>query len=93
MSKQIQDFLQFVKGIYSNLPAHLPKIFEPRQQRRVKDMSEIKTEQWLQDIYTVTPVITDKKNAENQSVTVSQENTNRDNNSNGKSAEKCANEQ
>ena len=34
-------------------------------------MSEINVEAWLQDIYTLTPVVTDKKNSDNQNVTVS----------------------
>nr|KAG5701052.1 hypothetical protein BaRGS_008773 [Batillaria attramentaria] len=70
MNEEIQDFLQFVKGIYSSLPSHLPKIFEPRPQRKVKDMTEINVELWLQDIYTLTPVVTDKKNADGQNITV-----------------------
>nr|KAG5693698.1 hypothetical protein BaRGS_008340 [Batillaria attramentaria] len=69
MNEEIQDFLQFVKGIYSSLPSHLPKIFEPRPQRKVKDMTEINVELWLQDIYTLTPVVTDKKNADGQNIT------------------------
>ena len=68
---QIQEFLAFVKTIYQKLPSHLAKIFEPRTQRKVKDMSEINVEAWLQDIYTLTPVVTDKKNSDNQNVTVS----------------------
>ena len=49
---------------------HLPHIFLPRSQRKVKDMSEINVETWLDDIYTVTPVLTDKKTSDNQSITV-----------------------
>ena len=60
-----------MKTIYQKLPSHLAKIFEPRTQRKVKDMSEINVEAWLQDIYTLTPVVTDKKNSDNQNVTVS----------------------
>lgn len=67
---QITEFMKFVKGIYSNLPNHLPRIFEPRTQKKVKDLSDINVEVWLQDIFTVTTVLTDKKNAENQSVQV-----------------------
>ncbi|BFZ01386.1 hypothetical protein BsWGS_04423 [Bradybaena similaris] len=68
MNEEIADFMKFVKGIYSNLPSHLPRIFEPRSQKKVKDLSDINVEVWLQDIFTVTTVLTDKKNAENQSV-------------------------
>ena len=67
---QVADFMKFVKGIYSALPSHLPRIFEPRSQKKVKDLSDINVEVWLQDIFTVTTVLTDKKNAENQSVQV-----------------------
>ena len=62
--------MKFVKGIYSSLPNHLQRIFEPRSQKKVKDLSDINVEVWLQDIFTVTTVLTDKKNAENQSVQV-----------------------
>ena len=62
--------MKFVKGIYSSLPNHLHRIFEPRSQKKVKDLSDINVEVWLQDIFTVTTVLTDKKNAENQSVQV-----------------------
>lgn len=62
--------MKFVKGIYSSLPNHLSRIFEPRSQKKVKDLSDINVEVWLQDIFTVTTVLTDKKNAENQSVQV-----------------------
>ncbi|KAH9524764.1 hypothetical protein Btru_027783 [Bulinus truncatus] len=68
MNEEITEFMKFVKGIYSNLPNHLPRIFEPRSQKKVKDLTDINVEVWLQDIFTVTTVLTDKKNAENQSV-------------------------
>ncbi|GFN80649.1 transformation/transcription domain-associated protein [Plakobranchus ocellatus] len=68
MNEEVADFMKFVKGIYSALPSHLPRIFEPRSQKKVKDLSDINVEVWLQDIFTVTTVLTDKKNAENQNV-------------------------
>ncbi|XP_035826346.1 transformation/transcription domain-associated protein isoform X2 [Aplysia californica] len=68
MNEEITEFMKFVKGIYSSLPSHLPRIFEPRSQKKVKDLSDINVEVWLQDIFTMTTVLTDKKNAENQSV-------------------------
>jgi hypothetical protein len=34
-------------------------------------MSEINVDVWLGEIYTLTPVVTDKKNSDQQSVTVS----------------------
>ncbi|XP_052799623.1 transformation/transcription domain-associated protein-like isoform X2 [Mya arenaria] len=68
MNDEIQDFLKFVNQIYTNLPNHLNKIFEPRSQTKVKDIAEINVEALLQETYTVTTIITDKKNADNQSV-------------------------
>ncbi|XP_041366452.1 transformation/transcription domain-associated protein-like [Gigantopelta aegis] len=68
MNDEIQDFLQFVKSIYSTLPSHLSKIFDPRSQKKVKDVTEINVEAWLQEIYTVTTILTDKKNADNTSI-------------------------
>ncbi|KPJ05489.1 Transformation/transcription domain-associated protein [Papilio xuthus] len=57
----IHKFLQWVKCIYSDLPNHLPKIFEPKPTIRVKDLSEISIEQLLQETYTTTPIHTEKK--------------------------------
>ncbi|CAK1549719.1 unnamed protein product [Leptosia nina] len=57
----IHKFLQWVKAIYSDLPNHLPKIFEPRPSIRVKDLSEVNIEQLLQETYTTTPIHTEKK--------------------------------
>ncbi|XP_030041101.2 transcription-associated protein 1 isoform X2 [Manduca sexta] len=57
----IHKFLQWVKGIYSDLPNHLPKIFEPKPTIRVKDLSEVNIEQLLQETYTTTPIHTEKK--------------------------------
>lgn len=68
---QIQDFLKFVNQIYTSLPGHLNKIFEPRSQKKVKDIAEINVDALLQEVYTVTTIMTDKKNADNQSVSVS----------------------
>ncbi|KAK6165821.1 hypothetical protein SNE40_022660 [Patella caerulea] len=68
INDEIQDFMQFVKGIYNSLPAHLPKIFEPRSSKKVKDVSEINVDIWLQEIYTTTTIQTDKKNADNAAI-------------------------
>ncbi|XP_077285479.1 transcription-associated protein 1-like [Arctopsyche grandis] len=57
----IHKFLQWVKGIYSNLPNHLPKIFEPRPPIRVKDLSEVNIDQLLLETFTLTPIHTEKK--------------------------------
>lgn len=63
--------MQWVKGIYSDLPNHLPKIFEPRATIRVKDLSEVNIDQLLQETYTVTPIHTEKKLLDGTVVTVS----------------------
>ncbi|XP_038211764.1 transcription-associated protein 1 isoform X1 [Zerene cesonia] len=57
----IHKFLQWVKAIYSDLPNHLPKIFEPRPSIRVKDLSEVNIDQLLQETYTTAPIHTEKK--------------------------------
>ena len=57
--------------IYTSLPSHLNKIFEPRSQIKVKDIAEINIDALLQETFTVTTIMTDKKNADNQSVSVS----------------------
>lgn len=63
--------MQFVKNIYNGLPNHLPKIFEPRSQIKVKDVTEINVDQLLQETFTTTTILTDKKNADNQNISVS----------------------
>lgn len=68
---QIKDFLRFVNQIYTSLPDHLNKIFEPRSQIKVKDIAEINVDALLQETYTLTTIMTDKKNADNQTVSVS----------------------
>ena len=68
---QIKDFLTFVKSIYNTIPNHLPKIFEPRSQIKVKDVTEINVDTLLQETFTVTTIMTDKKNADNQNISVS----------------------
>lgn len=68
----IQSFLTFVKQIYSDLPNHLPKIFEPRSPIRVKELKELNLEHLLQETYTITPIQVDKKTADGATVTVGQ---------------------
>lgn len=58
---EIQMFLSFVKQIYSDLPKHLPKIFEPRPPIRVKDLKDLNLEQLLNETYTITPIQAEKK--------------------------------
>lgn len=48
--------MQFVKGVYSELPSHLNKIFEPKPPIRVKDITDLNLEQVLSSTYTVTLV-------------------------------------
>lgn len=68
MNDEIQDFLKFVNLIYTNLPSHLNKIFLPRAQSKVKDIAEINLDALLQETYTVTTILTDKKVGDNPSV-------------------------
>lgn len=66
---EIQHFLAFVKSIYSDLPKHLPKIFEPRLPIRVKDLKELNLDQLLQEIYTITPIGLEKKTSDGGTAT------------------------
>ncbi|XP_013399832.1 transformation/transcription domain-associated protein-like [Lingula anatina] len=68
MNSEIQSFLLFVKNIYKDLPNHLLKIFEPKPQIKVKDMSEVNVEALLQETYTITTIMTDKKNTDNSPI-------------------------
>ena len=68
---QVRNFLQFVKNIYKDLPNYLAKIFEPRSQIKVKDISEINVEALLLETFTGTTIMTDKKNQDNQFTSVS----------------------
>lgn len=61
---EIQMFLSFVKTIYSDLPKHLPKIFEPRPAIRIKDLKDLNLEQLLSETYTITPIQAEKKSVE-----------------------------
>lgn len=64
---EIQQFLTFVRQIYSDLPKHLPKIFEPRAGIRVKDLKDLNLEQVLAETYTLTSVQVEKKAPEGAS--------------------------
>lgn len=61
---EIQQFLTYVKTIYSDLPSHLPKIFEPKTPLRVKDIKDINVEQLLPETYTITAIQAEKKGAD-----------------------------
>lgn len=63
-------FLSFVKTIYSDLPKHMPKIFEPRPPIRVKDLKELNLDQLLAETYTITPIQAEKKSADGVTVNV-----------------------
>ena len=63
--------MKFVKEIYKELPNHLSKVFEPRTQIKVKDISEVNIDVMLTETFTVTTIMTDKKNQDNQQMTVS----------------------
>ena len=59
-----------MKEIYKDLPNHLTKIFEPKAQIKVKDISEVNIDVMLNETFTVTTIMTDKKNQDNQQMTV-----------------------
>lgn len=63
-NQEIHLFLQLVKQIYSDLPTHMPKIFEPRPPIRVKDLKDVNLEQLLNETYTITPIQVEKKPCE-----------------------------
>ncbi|KAF5284945.1 hypothetical protein FQA39_LY16900 [Lamprigera yunnana] len=58
---EIQHFLQFVKTIYSELPNHMNKIFEPKPAIKVKDLSELNIQELLTETFTITTIQTEKK--------------------------------
>ncbi|CAG9853589.1 unnamed protein product [Phyllotreta striolata] len=61
-SSEIQKFLQFVKSIYSNLPNHLNKIFEPKPPIKVKELAEVNIEELLKETFTMTVIQTEARN-------------------------------
>lgn len=60
-SNEVQFFLLFVKEVYNDLPKHMPKIFEPKQPIRVKDLKDLNLEQLLNETYTLTQIQAEKK--------------------------------
>lgn len=68
---QIKQFLAFVKRIYSDLPKHLMKIFEPRQLICVKDLKDLDLKQLLSETYTITTINVTGGNVGNVVATVS----------------------
>ncbi|XP_058465654.1 transcription-associated protein 1 isoform X1 [Malaya genurostris] len=67
---EIQDFLSYVKSIYSDLPKHLTTMFEPKQSIRVKDLKEINFEALLPETFAITPIQVEKKTADGKLSTV-----------------------
>lgn len=70
-SVEIQRFLRFVKTIYSELPNHMDKIFEPRPPIKVKDLNELNIEELLKETFTMTTIQTEVKNDEGNAIAVS----------------------
>ena len=68
---QVQQFLRYVKDIYKKLPTFLPKIFEQRGQMKVHDLTEVNVDAALEETFTTTTILTEKRNAENQPISVS----------------------
>lgn len=62
--------MKYGKDIYKKLGNFLPKIFEHRSQLKVRDMNELNVESALDEIFTSTVIATEKKNAENQNISV-----------------------
>lgn len=59
---EIKNFLNFVKSIYSDLPNHMNKIFEPKAPIKVHDLSELNLEELLKETFTTTTIQVEKKN-------------------------------
>lgn len=67
---QIKRFLQFVKTIYSVLPNHMNKIFEPKAPIKVRDLMEIDIPELLKETFTITVIQTEKRNKDGTSMAV-----------------------
>ncbi len=68
-SPEINQFLNFVKSIYKELPNHLSKIFDPRPTIRIRDLQDpgFNLEAVLGETFTTTLITTEKKGPDNQS--------------------------
>jgi transformation/transcription domain-associated protein len=66
-STEVQQFLNFVKQVYTELPLHMDKIFEPnlRVPIAVSDMAELNINEILEERFAQTTLQSDKKTAEN----------------------------
>ncbi|XP_045469394.1 transcription-associated protein 1 isoform X2 [Harmonia axyridis] len=59
---QIQHFLNFVKTIYSELPSHMNRIFEPKAPIKVSDLMELNNlDELLQSTFTMTTIQTEQR--------------------------------
>ncbi|XP_030767739.1 transcription-associated protein 1 [Sitophilus oryzae] len=67
-SSAIQKFLHFVKSIYLNLPNHMPKIFEPKSQIKVEDLSKVNINELLNETFTVTRIQTQERNEDGTAI-------------------------
>uniref|UniRef100_A0A1A9WAC6 Transformation/transcription domain-associated protein n=1 Tax=Glossina brevipalpis TaxID=37001 RepID=A0A1A9WAC6_9MUSC len=59
---EVQKFLILVKKIYTELPNHMSKIFEPTQQLRIKDLNELNMEQLLAETYAIRSIHVENPN-------------------------------
>nr|XP_022907724.1 transformation/transcription domain-associated protein [Onthophagus taurus] len=60
-NSELQHFLQFVKNMYSELPNHINKIFEPKPPIKVKDLSDLNMDELLKETFTITMIQTEKR--------------------------------
>ncbi|XP_055838887.1 transcription-associated protein 1 isoform X2 [Episyrphus balteatus] len=58
--QHIREFLSFVKKVYTDLPMHVPKIFESAPQIRVKDLKELDFEKLLLETYAAKTIYVEK---------------------------------
>ncbi|KFM75844.1 Transformation/transcription domain-associated protein, partial [Stegodyphus mimosarum] len=58
---EIQQFLQYVKNIYRELPNHLNKIFDPRPTPKIKDLTLASLEPVLNETFTITVVQSERR--------------------------------
>jgi len=68
--QQVAQFLKYVKEIYRKLPHCMQRIFDQKLQMKVKELSDIDITATLKDTFSLTMITTEKKNMENQALTV-----------------------
>jgi transformation/transcription domain-associated protein len=66
-TSEVQQFLNFVKLVYTELPGHMDKIFDPnlRGPIVVGEISQLNVTQALEERFSATPIHSDKRTAEN----------------------------